>query len=210
MTSEIRFRTNRAIIVPAIAAINAAVFVSWHLSLEMQKFMLKNFTVSWRDLSQGHYWVLLTSVFSHNMLWHILINMMVLLSFGPPLERMLGHVRFLTFYLVAGVLSSLAHALVSYHVLGAPDLPALGASGAIAGVILVFALVFPKEKILLFAIIPLPAIVGAMAFIAIDIWGLTAQAGGGGLPIGHGAHLGGAFTGVLFFIWWRTRSRPIV
>jgi membrane associated rhomboid family serine protease len=210
MTPEIRFRTHRSIVVPAIVAINAAVFVSWHVSAEMQKFMLKNFTVSWRDISQGHYWVLLTSVFSHNMLWHILINMMVLLSFGPPLERILGHARFLAFYLAAGILSSLSHALVSYQVLGAPDLPALGASGAIAGVILVFALVFPKEKILLFAIIPLPAIVGALGFIAIDIWGLTAQAGGGGLPIGHGAHLGGAFTGVLCFLWWRTRKHPIV
>ncbi len=76
---------------------------------------------------------------------------------------------------------------------------ALGASGAVAGLVLVFSLLFPKEKLLLFGIIPLPALFGALAFIALDLWGLFAQAGGGGLPIGHGAHLGGAFTGILFY-----------
>lgn len=59
---------------------------------------------------------------------------------------------------------------------------------------------FPREKILLFGIIPLPAIVGALAFIGLDIWGVVAQAGGGGLPIGHGAHLGGAITGIIYYL----------
>lgn len=94
--------------------------------------------------------------------------------------------------------------------LSEPSLPALGASGAIAGLILVFSLVFPKEKILLFGLVPIPALWGALAFVGLDIWGLVAQTKGGGLPIGHGAHLGGALSGFLYFRFYlrpRLRAR---
>jgi membrane associated rhomboid family serine protease len=170
--------------------------------------MVNNFLTSWAGLMQGRYWTLLTSVFSHNMFLHILINMLVLNSFGSLLEQVLGRWRFLTFYLGAGVVSSLSHCLLSNFVLHQPEQAALGASGAIAGLVLVFSLVFPREKILLFGIIPLPAIWGALAFVGLDLWGLSAQAHGGGLPIGHGAHLGGAFAGaVYYFLYLRPRLR---
>jgi membrane associated rhomboid family serine protease len=125
--------------------------------------------------------------------------MLVLQSFGTIMAAVLGTRRFLAFYLVAGMVASFSHAFVSAFIVGNPDIPAVGASGAIAGLVLVFSLMFPREKILLFFIIPLPAMVGALAFIGLDIWGLIAQAEGGGLPIGHGAHLGGAFTGILYY-----------
>lgn len=196
------FRRNQAFVVPIIVFLNAVVFVSWHWTSNPLGFMAHNFTVSWNWLLEGRYWVLLGAVFSHNMLWHLLINMFVLLNFGGPLERILGSSAFLIFYLSAGVLSSLAHASVSSFLLGQPDQLALGASGAVAGVILVFSLLFPKEKILLLGFIPIPALFGAVAFVAIDIWGLIAQTKGGGLPIGHGAHLGGALTGVIYYLFW--------
>lgn len=186
-------------IVPLIILLNVLVFIFWQIP-GYQEFMLDNFTVSWTLLEQGRYWTLLTSVFSHNMLMHILINMFVLQSFGTIMAAVLGTRRFLTFYLVAGIVASFSHAFVSAFIVGNPDIPAVGASGAIAGVVLVFSLLFPREKILLFFILPLPAMVGALAFIALDIWGLVAQAEGGGLPIGHGAHLGGAFTGILYYL----------
>ena len=62
-----------------------------------------------------------------------------------------------------------------------------------------FALLFPRARILLFGIIPMPALVGALLFVGLDVVGLIAQTEGGGLPIGHGAHLGGAATGVLYY-----------
>jgi membrane associated rhomboid family serine protease len=64
-----------------------------------------------------------------------------------------------------------------------------------------FALLYPREKLLLFGIIPLPAMFGALAFVGLDVWGVVAQAQGGGLPIGHGAHLGGALTGLLYYLF---------
>ncbi|MGE0526419.1 MAG: rhomboid family intramembrane serine protease [Bdellovibrionales bacterium] len=194
-------RATRPLVVPALISINVIVFLMWTMAgSEGVEFMVNNFTVSWTSLREGRYWVLLTSVFSHNALFHILLNMFVLNSFGSLLEAVLGRGSFLRFYLVAGVISSFCHAFVSAYLLGAPDLPAVGASGAVSGLVLVFAMIFPREKILVFGLIPVPALFGALAFIGLDIWGLVMQAEGGGLPIGHGAHLGGAFTGVFYYI----------
>lgn len=203
--------------VKTITVINLAVFVLWlsgtgllsALNLEVSVgFLQRNFLVSWEALAEGRWWVLLTSVFSHSMALHFLINMLVLNNFGGIMERLLGAWSFLRFYLVAGVAGSFAHAFVSNWFLGAPDLPALGASGAIAGLILAFCLIFPRERIYLFGFIPIRAIWGAVGFIALDLWGLISQIEGGGLPIGHGAHLGGAFVGVFyFFAFFRPRKR---
>lgn len=206
-------RKNPPIAVPAIIAINIGVFLAWSFAdgyRALPEYMFNNFLVSWSALSEGRWWTLLTSAFSHNMFWHLLLNMYVLLGFGSIIEVSVGFKRFVPFYLVAGAAGSFTHAWVSEHLLGDPGLPALGASGAIAGTILLFALKYPRQGILLFGIVPIPAIVGAMLFMGLDLWGLWAQTGGGGLPIGHGAHLGGAVTGILFFLFfeWRKR-RPV-
>jgi len=191
-------RQQRPLMVPLIILANVAVFISWS-NEELLPFMVENFTVSWSMLEQGRYINLLNSVFSHNLFIHIFINMFVLHSFGSIIEQVIGRWRFIRFYLLAGAVSSLSHCLVSAFLVGEPDMRAVGASGSISGLVLIFAMLFPREKILLFGIIPLPAIAGALAFIGLDIWGVVAQAGGGGLPIGHGAHLGGALTGIIYY-----------
>jgi membrane associated rhomboid family serine protease len=184
--------------VKVIITLNIIVFAMWYLLPEA--FMFENFLVSYTGLTQGRYWTLITSVFSHYSFLHIFINMYVLYGFGQAMEGVLGTKRFVIFYLVAGIMASLTHSLVSAYLLGEPGLPALGASGSVAGLILLFSLTFPREKILLLGIIPMPAIFGALVFVGIDIWGLTAQAqGSNGLPIGHGAHLGGSFAGLIYF-----------
>lgn len=185
-------------VVNALLAANVLVFFLWIWAAVPIPVMADHFLVSWTHLAEGRIWTLLTALFSHNMLFHLAVNMIVLMSFGPPLEQAMGSGRFLVFYLTAGVVGSLAHAATSAFLIGAPARPALGASSALAGVLLLFSLGFPKAKVLLFFIIPLPAIVAALGFVAIDIWGLIAQIEGDGLPIGHGAHLGGALVGVLY------------
>jgi membrane associated rhomboid family serine protease len=193
-------RRGRSGVVHALVAANVAVFLLWLWPGAPPGVMAGHFLVSWAHLADGRVWVLVSSVFSHFLLLHLLINMVVLVSFGTPLARLLGWGRFLLFYLVAGAVGSLAHALTSAFLIGAPARPALGASSAVAGVLLLFSLAFPRAKVLLFFLIPLPAIVAALAFVAIDIWGLVAQIEGAGLPIGHGAHLGGALVGLLYFL----------
>ncbi len=190
--------------VPIIIFLNILVFIAWRFGSQHElQFMVDHFLVSWTSLSEERWWTLLTSVFSHTMFLHLLINMFVLNSFGPIVEAIVGTRRFLIFYITAGMFSSLCHALVSAFFLQSPELPALGASGAISGLILFFSLMFPREKILLLGFIPLPAFFGALVFIGLDIVGLIAQAEGGGLPIGHGAHLGGALAGTIFYFLHR-------
>jgi membrane associated rhomboid family serine protease len=196
------------VLVPLLLLINVGVYLLWYTGYYGDAFMADNFLVSWNSVQEGRWWTLLTTVFSHNMFWHLLINMFVLRSFGTLVESMLGPLRFVIFYLGAGLFGSVCHIVVSKFVLYDPTIAALGASGAVAGLIWLFALIFPREKLLLFAIIPMPAIVGALAFVGLDIWGLYAQAKGGGLPIGHGAHLGGALFGVVFYFFYlRKRIR---
>ena len=161
--------------------LNLIVFAMWHGVLPKawgvnEAFMSRHFLVSWESLEEGRWWTLLGSVFSHLSFLHLFVNMFVLNSFGRFLEQFLGARFYLGFYLVAGMISSLSHAVLSNFLLGQGALPALGASGAIAGLVLLFSLIFPKEKIVLFAIIPVPALIGALAFVALDLWGLAAQA----------------------------------
>jgi membrane associated rhomboid family serine protease len=137
---------------------------------------------------------------------HLLFNMMVLYSFGPVIERLLGSRRFVWFYLGAAAFSSLCHCLTTV-LLQRGAVPALGASGVMTGLLLIFALLFPRQTILVFGVIPVPALIGVLGFVGIDIWGLVAQSQGHGLPIGHGAHLGGTLFGALVYFGYVRPNR---
>lgn len=192
-------------IIRTIVLINFIVFLAWSLSPSQGffPFMMDNFTVSWIGLRNGQYWTLLTSVFSHSAFLHLFINMYVLYGFGIALRSFMGKTQFLLFYLLAGLTGSFMHAVLSLLVTNSPTQPALGASGAIAGIILYFSLSFPKEKLLLLGFIPISARWAAVLLVFLDLWGLSAQSQGGGLPIGHGAHLGGAVIGVVYYFFNR-------
>jgi membrane associated rhomboid family serine protease len=191
----------RPTVVFTIIKLNVLVFILWILSITINpSFMVKNFLVSWSGLMEGRIWTLVTSVFSHNMFFHIFLNMYAFFGFGTVVENSLGARRFLKFYLTAGIIASLSHCFVSAFILNEPRLPALGASGAVSGVILLFSLMFPQERILLLGLIPIPAFSASVLIIGLDVWGLIAQARGGSLPIGHGAHLGGAFYGLFYYL----------
>jgi membrane associated rhomboid family serine protease len=203
----------RPLAVPVIIAINVLIFLAWQaarVDQALEQVMAGNFLVSTSHLLHGRWWTLITAAFSHIDLWHIALNMFVLWSFGTVLERLWGTRVFVIFYVVAAVVASASHCFVSSVLLGNPEINALGASGAVSGLLLAFAFLFPKHRILVFGVIPVPALVGALAFVAIDLWGLFAQTKGGGVGIGHGAHLGGALCGFLFWaLYLRTRfTRP--
>ncbi len=207
---------NRSRFIGLLIFLNVLVFGMW-LSVSFgyfsefvdAKFMEQNFLVSWNGLLEGRYWILLTSAFSHILGLHIFLNMFVLQSFGPIVQATIGVKRFLIFYFAAAIFSSLSHAAVSAFLIEKPEMAALGASGAVSGVIILFSLMYPTQKILLFGFIPVPAAIGGLIFIGLDIWGLWAQTGGGGLPIGHGAHLGGAVAAVFYFIFLKIVARPL-
>ncbi len=198
----------RLSVTAGLIVVNAAVFLLWQAATSnagLGGFMVQNFMVSAGRLQQGSWWTLLTAVFSHFELWHIGLNMFVLWSFGSVLERLVGGRLYLAFYLASGVFASLCHCLVETLVLHDPTRLALGASGAVSAVLLAYSLLFPRQRILLFFVLPVPALVAAILFVGLDVFGLVAQGRGTGLPIGHGAHLGGALAG---FMTWLVVLRP--
>ena len=207
-----RPRRPRSPAVSIIIGLNVLVFLTWQatsLVPGLFEFMTENFLVSTSHVLHGYFWTLITAAFSHNELWHLAINMFVLWSFGTVLEHLWGTRIFVLFYLAAAVVASISHCAVSSFLMGRDDILALGASGAVSGLLLAYALHFPRHRILLFGIVPVPALAGVLAFVGLDLWGLIAQGRGGGLPIGHGAHLGGALAGALIYFLYLRATYPI-
>jgi membrane associated rhomboid family serine protease len=144
---------------------------------------------------------LVTHMFAHANFMHILFNMYGLWMFGTVLERSWGPKRFLIFYLACGLAAGIAQALL------VKDAPAIGASGAIMGLLGAFGYLFPNTQ---FFIIPFPFPIKAKYLVAIvaaiDIFGGFHP--GGADNIAHFAHLGGLVMGlVLVIIWNRTNKK---
>ena len=182
-----------------ILILNIAVFLGWTLGAP-STFMRENFLVSWYALMSGRVWTVLTCAFSHYDMWHILINMLIFLSFGPVLEARWGKRRFLVFYLLSAVFSSLAMALMA-PVFGLRDVNGLGASGAVCAVSTAFAIYYPKNFVLIWGIIPAPAWLVVAALCVWDVKGLMNQFKGISDGVAHSAHLGGClFALIVLFL----------
>jgi membrane associated rhomboid family serine protease len=147
-------------------------------------------------------WItLLTSMFLHGGIAHIAGNMLFLWIFGDNIEDYLGHVRYVAFYLVCGVLASLAHVASTYLFNGDPMVPSLGASGAISGVMGGYLLLFPHRRV---TVILFRFLTQVPAWVAVGIWfGFQIISGLGALGEGsqrggvaHGAHIGGFIAGL--------------
>ncbi len=142
---------------------------------------------------------LVTHMFTHGSIGHILFNMFALWSFGSMLERVWGPKRFLIFYLACGLAAGGAQLFLS-------DAPAVGASGAIMGLLAAFAYLFPNTQLIIFPFpVPVKAKWAIIAIAAIDLFGGVYPTGSN---IAHFAHLGGLVMGlVLVIIWNKTNKR---
>jgi membrane associated rhomboid family serine protease len=148
------------------------------------------------------YVTLLTSMFMHGGFAHLFGNMLFLWIFGDNLENRLGHWRYLIFYLVCGLLASLAHVFSTVAFGGNPLIPSLGASGAISGVLGGYILLYPGRRV---RVILLNILTEVPAFVAIGLWfvfqlisglgflGRGSQEGG----VAYAAHIGGFIAGLV-------------
>ncbi len=134
-------------------------------------------------------WAPLTYMFVHGSLGHLFFNMLMLFFFGPPLEGRWGEREFLKFYVICG----LGGAALSFLFM---PVSIVGASGALYGVMIAFALNWPKAPIYVFGIFPVEAryLVGFMALVAL----LSATDSATGSNVAHFAHLGGLITGWIY------------
>src|SRR6185437_1251493 len=156
---------------------------------------------------------LLTSMFLHASVLHIFFNMLFLGVFAPQIEYMCGHVRYLVFYLLCGIVGGVAQIVIG------PDshVPAIGASGAIAGVLGAYIVNFPTSSIN--TIVPIgcfPLFLRLPAILVIGLWALTQFVNGFGTisqryadsqsgGTAYFAHIGGFLAGVLLVSFFRSR-----
>ncbi len=156
------------------------------------------------------FWQILTANFIHAPFppWHILGNMLFLFFFGRELEAIYGKRDFLIFYLLAGSLAIFAEAAIGYFIMNNPFPYIFGASGAVMGTVVLFALFFPTRKIYLGLLIPIDAWLLCVFYIILDLSGAL---GGLGTGVAHWAHLTGGAFGLLYRIldlrWESVRSR---
>ena len=148
-------------------------------------------------ISKFMVWQLFTYMFLHAGLWHLAINMLMLWFFGPTLESIWGRQRFLRYYFFTGIgagLCSFVFSLNSYT-------PVIGASGAIFGILVAYAVMFPDNMVLMFFILPMKMKHAIFFLAGINLFGAMS---GSGSEIAYFAHLGGGLFG-----YWYLKSRPL-
>src|SRR5262245_47868960 len=153
-------------------------------------------------------WQLITYSFLHGSVLHLFFNMLALYMFGSDIERILGERRYLMYYLTCVLTAALTQLVVAASA-GGPPYPTLGASGGVFGVLLAFALYFPRRIIMLIIPpIPMPAWLFVITYGLIELYlGVTGTQAG----VAHFAHLGGMLGGLLTIQYWRGRwpfTRP--
>jgi rhomboid family protein len=144
------------------------------------------------------YLTLLTSMFMHGSIMHLLGNMWFLWIFGDNIEDDMGHWRYIAFYLLCGLLASLTHVVVS---LGGPsaEIPSLGASGAISGVMGGYMLLHYRRRvrvILMRVLTEVPGWVAVGMWFAFQVISSFEVLGGSGGGVAYGAHIGGFLAGL--------------
>jgi len=144
---------------------------------------------------KGFIWQVATYMFLHGGLFHILFNMFALWMFGCELERMWGTRKFIGYYFFTGIGAGLLTVLLTPHGYA----PTIGASGAVYGILLAYALYFPERRILLYFLIPIPV---RIFVVIIGLIALINSLGTSGSGIAHIAHLGGLVFGWAYLRGW--------
>ena len=187
----------------ALIATNVLVFLSYWSPLDER--VMWEFYFDWafvpRELWVGRdLHTLLTSMFLHGGVMHLLGNMLFLYIFGDNLEDLLGHFKFLIYYLVCGLVATTFHLLSD---LGS-DAHLLGASGAVAGVMGGYLLLFPKARVdvvyflgIIFGVFPVRAWIVLGIWFGLQIYNVSSDSSGG---VAYWAHIGGFLTGVVLII----------
>ena len=195
--------------------VNVLMFIATLINPE---YMEGTFAMAFPLASDFRWWQPLTHMFMHHGFWHIFFNMYSLVMFGMVVERVLGTRKFIWFYLITGFGAVLLHTGVEFLQVQSliakypgvdpqsiyNSIPGvLGASGAVYGVLVAFAMLYPQARLtLIFPPITLDAKWWVIIFIGIELFtGIT----GTGMGVAHFAHLGGALFGWLLILYWRKK-----
>lgn len=199
----------------ALIALNVGIFISYWPMFDNAR-QLGQFYTEWamtpRLISMGeNYKGIITSMFLHGGWMHLAGNMLFLFIFGDNMEDEMGHLGFSVFYLLSGIGAALAQYIIDTN----SGVPVVGASGAIAGVMGGYLLMFPKARvdififfIIIFKIIPVPAWLMLALWFGIQLFGgLGSGTVGGG--VAYWAHAGGFVIGLILTVpLWLRRGGP--
>jgi membrane associated rhomboid family serine protease len=155
-----------------------------------------------QKVMRGQVWRLLTHAFCHERtgVWHILLNMLALFWFGVTLESMYGQREFLLFYLASALVAGAAH--VALGLFTGQSAPAIGASGAVMAVLMLYAIHYPRNTIRVFWFFPIEVRWLVILYVIYDLHPLLLELSGSPSysGVGHAAHLGGMAFG---FLYWK-------
>jgi membrane associated rhomboid family serine protease len=154
--------------------------------------------------SYFHVWQIVTYAFLHSTdnILHLLFNMFGLWMFGTEIERYVGPRRLLACYFASVITAALTQLFVPM-LFGAPPGPTIGASGGVFGLILAYAVMFPRRKVAVYFLIPMPTWLFATLYAALELFqGVTGSQSG----VAHFAHLGGMVGSALVLAQWRLRA----
>jgi len=190
--------------------------VKWLLIVNTAVFLLDFFAQAWFGVDpfflfplvpayvlNGMLWQLVTYMFLHAGVWHLVFNMLALWMFGAELERDWGTRLFLKYYFLCGIAAGLCVVLVSLVRPSEAHIPTLGASGAIYGLLLAYGVLYADRIILFMLLFPMKAKYAVMVFGAIEFIGFWTP----GTGVSHVAHLGGMLFGYLY-LKTRLQGRP--
>lgn len=190
--------------------LNALVFY-WEFTQEFDERIFIIYGETPALVMQGkQLYTLMTSMFIHVDLWHIFGNMLYLFIFGDNVEDRLGHAKFLVLYLVFGIAGGLVHSSITVTSGGYEQfIPAVGASGAISGVLGAYIVFYPRARIVsiilsyfFFRLARIPA------YIFIGFWFiLQILYSGGDSSVAYLAHVGGFLAGFIIAILFRATDR---
>lgn len=208
-----RFLENIPVVTRNLLYLNVIMFVA---TLINRPFMIDTFSMAFPLASDFRWWQVVTHMFMHDGFMHIFFNMYTLVMFGMVVERALGTKKFIVFYLITGFGAVLLHTGVEFLQVQSllkeysgidpqtiyNSIPnVLGASGAVYGVLVAFAMLYPEARLtLIFPPITLDAKWWVLIFIGIE---LLTGISGTRMGIAHFAHLGGALFGWLTILYWR-------
>lgn len=151
-------------------------------------------------VNQNAYWQILTSMFLHGNLMHLIFNMYGLLIFGKPLEEKLGKIKFLSFYLTVGILANIA-SVIFINLTPNDPVSLVGASGAIMGVLLAFGVYYPETTLLLFFVIPIKVNWAILLYAALELYfEISNRLRESSSIIAHFTHLFGLLFGFLYLL----------
>jgi membrane associated rhomboid family serine protease len=186
-----------------IIAINVVVFAT---QVMYEPWFTETFAMRPVLALGGAWWQFLTYMFLHADISHIFFNMFALFFFGVIMERALGWKKYISLYLISGTGSALFYIFLTLTFIpGDSAVLMLGASGAVYGILAAFGFMFPKERLFVFGLFPLPAISAVFLFAAVElIAGFTGIMPG----IANFGHLGGIITSAIIMLFWKRTAKP--